>query len=76
MRGNGVVVFDEVCSGDDEGITEAAVLSGIFHFFGEYVAAVDDAGDVSDENVSCCLGFTNFVFAEVDMFDAFVGKCG
>ena len=70
-----MVVFHEVCLGDDESITETAVLCSIFHFLGEYVTVVDDAIDVVDEDFTVRLGFSNLVLSEIDMFDAFVGKC-
>ena len=70
------MVFDEIRSRDDDGVAETAVLSGILHFFRKYVAAVDYAGDVGHDDFSSGLSFANFVFAEVNMFDAFVGEGG
>ena len=71
-----MVVFSEVFFGDGDGIVETAVLCGILHFFGEDVAAVDNAGDVGNKDAACGLGFADFIFAEVDVFDAFLGKFG
>ena len=70
------MVFYEIRSRDDDGVAETAVLSGILHFFRKYVAAVDDAGDVGHDDFSSGLSFANFVFAEINMFDAFVGEGG
>ena len=70
------MVFDEIRSRDNDGVAETAVLSGILHFFRKYVAAVDDAGDVGDDDFSSGLSFANFVFAEIDVFNAFVGEGG
>jgi len=46
-------------------------------FFGECIAGVDDAWDVCDKSSGVLMGFADFVFAEVDVFGAFVchGGC-
>ena len=71
-----MVVFYEVGARDDDGVSKAAVLCGVLHLLREDVAAVDYASDVGYEDLSVGLGFANSVFAEIYVFDTFVGKCG
>ena len=52
----------EVRLGDHEGITEASVVRCIFDLFGEYVGAIDDAGDVEDRGSVSGVSFPDFVF--------------
>ena len=66
--------LEKIGKGDDDGITETTVVCSVFHLFGEDVAAVNDAGNVIDVDIAISLGFSNFVFAEVDVLRAFVGK--
>ena len=71
-----MVVFNEVGARDNDGVSKVVVLCDVLHLLREDVAAVDDTGNVGYEDLSVGLGFANSVFAEIDVFDAFVGKCG
>ena len=65
-------MLNEIGEGYDNGVTEATVVCGVFHLFGEYVAAVDCAWDVADDDGAVDVFFTDFDFSEVDVLDSFV----
>ena len=58
------------------GVAETPVVSGVFYFFGEEIAWVDDTWDVQHDDLLICLDFADFGFAEVEMLDAFAGDGG
>ena len=51
-------------------------MSRILELFGEEIAGVDDAGNVSNTYDFCMMGFTHAVLVEVEMFGAFAGASG
>ena len=66
----------EVGARHSDCVTETTEVGSIFHFLGEDVAAVDYARDMGDEDFAICLCLSNLVFAEVDVFGAFVSDRG
>jgi hypothetical protein len=48
-------------------------MGGILEFFGEEVAGVDDARNVSDFCCAILVEFAHIIFTEAEMFGAFVG---
>ena len=67
-----MVMLNEIGEGYDNGVTEATVVGDVLHLFGEYVAAVDCARDVADDDGAVDVFFTDFDFSEVDVLDSFV----
>ena len=71
-----MVEADEVCFGYHHRVAKTAVVDGTLDFLGEDITGVDDAWDVCDICGVVLMGFTDFVFAEVDVFSSFVGHGG
>ena len=49
-------------------------MGSVFEFFGEYVAGIDLACDMTNIDVVVNDGLANFAFFEIDVFHAFVGE--
>ena len=56
-----------------EGVATATEVCVVFNFFGEEVAGVDDARNVSNFDCFVLVFFANAVFMKVDVFCAFEG---
>ena len=59
--------------GDHHVVTKAAEVSGIFQFFSENVAGIDDTRNVEDLGGTICAHFPKFIFPDTHVLGAFVG---
>ena len=66
----------KVIFGNHHRITASAEMSGVFELFGEEVAGIGDARNVSDFGNAQLMGFADVILLEVDVFCAFVGDGG
>ena len=64
---------EQVRFGDHHVVSKASEVSGIFQFFSEKIAEIDDTRNVEDLGSTICLHFLNFVFAEIHVLGAFFG---
>jgi hypothetical protein len=62
----------KICFRNHHRITAAAEMGSIFKFFCKEVTGVDDARNVSDFCGPILMEFADVIFAEVEMFCAFV----
>ena len=67
-----MVVAHEVGVRHRDCAAETMVVGGIFHLFGENIAAVDNIKNMGDKDFSIRLCFPNLIFTEVDVPGSFV----